>query len=84
MAVNARYRSVSFAKCTPLTNEQTDHTPLNCKKETVHRNVDGLLKQTRESVLFVKELRLITLQFLMTEWIITSKKACLSSTKRYF
>lgn len=60
MAVNARYRSVSFAKCAPLTNEQTDRTPLNCEKETVRRNVDGLLKQTRESVLFVKELRLIT------------------------
>lgn len=51
----------SPAKCTPLTNELSDHMPL--QKETVRRNVGGLLKETRESVLYVKEL--------MTKWIMT-------------
>lgn len=76
-AVNARDSSVSFAKCAPLTNEWTAHLPLGHEKETVHRNVEGRLKGKRESALFVKELRLISLEFLIKEWIITSKKALL-------
>lgn len=60
----------SPAKCTPLTNELTDHMPL--KKETVRRNVGGLLKETRESVLYVKEL--------MTKWIMTFWKERSTST----
>lgn len=38
-------RDFSPAKCTPLTNELTDHTPLNGKKETVHRNVKAKSKE---------------------------------------